>query len=65
MSYLTDIHFKPDSDYHNVRCLNGSAHIKRTNDLTKVTCKKCLDTKTYQRFWIDYFSRRGNEKMNF
>lgn len=45
------VHYRPRTDNHNVRCLNGSAHIKRTTDITKVTCEKCKDEATYREYW--------------
>lgn len=49
------VHFKPyplTSD--NVRCLNGSAHALYSTDIKEVTCKKCLDPKECQCFWIHH-----------
>lgn len=49
--YMDAIHFRPREDNGNVRCLNGSAHIKRTTDIKHVTCKACLDKNTHKSFW--------------
>ena len=50
-NYLTQTHFQPIQNYMNVRCLNGSAHIKKTTDINKVTCPLCLDKETHKSFW--------------
>lgn len=49
--YLKTVHFQPLRDIDNVRCLNGSAHIWRTRDITQVTCKLCLDENTHKDYW--------------
>ena len=49
--YRKAIHYQPINNYRNVRCLNGSAHIRRTTDINFVTCAKCLDKNTFKRFW--------------
>jgi hypothetical protein len=45
------IHYMPSERSYNVRCLNGSAHVRRTNDIKVVTCPLCLDESTNVRFW--------------
>lgn len=65
MSYLSDIHYLPDKNYHNVRCLNGSGHLIETHDLSKVTCKKCLDSLTCQDYWIDHFLKADLNKSMY
>ena len=56
--YKTATHFKPLSKItSNVRCLNGSAHVKTTTHIEDVTCALCLDAKTHQDYWIE----KGNQ----
>lgn len=35
----------------NVKCLNGGAHRKSSEDITKVTCEKCLSNSENSRYW--------------
>jgi Zn finger protein HypA/HybF involved in hydrogenase expression len=35
----------------NVRCLNGSAHVRTTSSIEFVTCPKCKDTNTNKKYW--------------
>jgi hypothetical protein len=49
--YLEQTHFLPIKNYSNVRCLNGSAHIKRSTDINDVTCPLCLNEETHKSFW--------------
>lgn len=50
--YLEAVHFLPLPHItQNVRCLNGSAHIKRTSDITLVTCELCKNPETAKAFW--------------
>ena len=58
---LVIVHFRPFKDTYNVRCLNGSIHAKRTYDINKVTCSKCLNSNTRKNFWFDYEKKNGNE----
>ena len=59
------VHFQPFKDSFNVRCLNGSAHARRTFDKDKVTCPKCLNPETGQGFWNRHEAKRGNENKVF
>jgi hypothetical protein len=59
------IHFRPFGDNGNVRCLNGSAHARNTNDLKRVTCLKCLNPNTAKDFWHRHEEKRGNEMKNY
>lgn len=54
--YRTATHWLPSDRTYNVRCLNGSAHINKTRDKSKVTCTKCLDIddSAQNRFWLNY-----------
>jgi len=55
--YRTTTHFLPLPHLTgNVRCLNGSAHLKKTEDPAKVTCDLCKSAETYKEYW--------NEKTN-
>jgi hypothetical protein len=54
------IHYRPFTSTWNVRCLNGSAHAKRTTHFEHVTCPLCLNKNTCKSFWIDYEIRNGN-----
>ena len=53
--YKKAIHFRPSENNKNVRCLNGSAYIRRTLDINKVTCAKCLDKKHNVNYWNHFF----------
>jgi hypothetical protein len=46
------IHFRPSEHTKNVRCLNGSAHVKFTYDIDVVTCPLCKDEKNHASFWF-------------
>lgn len=46
------IHFRPSDKTGNVRCLNGSAHVRQTFDINSVTCPLCKDIKTNSSFWF-------------
>ena len=59
------IHFQPFTDRHDVRCLNGSFHAKRTVDISKVTCSKCLNPETGQGFWSRHEHKKGNANKVF
>ena len=61
--YIT--HFRPYGSSGNVRCLNGSAHARSTNDINKVTCLKCLNPKTAEGFWHNHEQKHGNVMKNF
>lgn len=47
------IHYQilPEGVNFNVKCLNGGAHRKSSEDLTKVTCKKCLSNSENSEYW--------------
>lgn len=45
------VHYQPLSYNSNVRCLNGSAHIRRTTDYKQVTCALCKDPRTNAAHW--------------
>jgi hypothetical protein len=49
--YRNQTHYQPIQGYHNVKCLNGSAHISKTTDITKVTCPLCLTVNLNSEFW--------------
>ena len=60
----TFIHHMPEAyikvggiRHYNVRCLNGSAHVKVTYKKTEVTCPLCLDENTAKDYW--------NQKPNY
>ena len=55
------IHYTPFRDSFNVRCLNGSAHAKRTELFVFVTCPLCLDKNTNKEFWNRHEKKHGNE----
>ena len=55
------IHFTPFRDSFNVRCLNGSAHARRTGDIKAVTCPICSDKKTNKNFWDRHEMKHGNQ----
>ena len=57
------IHFKPFNDNSNVKCLNGSIHVRRTTDATKVTCEACLKNDT-DNFWDTHEKKKGNRHKN-
>ena len=59
------VHYKPFRDNSNVRCLNGSAHRRYSEDLKEVTCPKCKDPKTAEGFWHVHETEHGNENKNF
>ena len=63
--YREMVHFKPFNDNGNVRCLNGDAHARRTTDINKVTCIKCLNPNTGKNFWHRHEEKRGNQHKNF
>ena len=54
------IHFTPFRDSFNVRCLNGSAHAKRTQHIEFVTCPICKDKKANKDFWNTHEMKHGN-----
>jgi len=56
-------HFKPFNDNGNVKCLNGSAHAKKTTDPKKVTCEACLKSDT-DNFWNRHEEKNGNKHKN-
>jgi hypothetical protein len=60
-NYKTDIHFRPSTKTGNVKCLNGSAHVKETFDIRDVTCPKCLDKtdEDQERWWDQFFARKS------
>ncbi len=53
------IHFRPISykglipisGVYNVRCLNGSAHVRETFNITEVTCPLCKDKNHAKDYW--------------
>lgn len=50
--YMNQTHFIPLPDItYNVRCLNGSAHIRATSNIKNVTCPLCLNKKTHKEHW--------------
>ena len=51
------IHYKPSEYSYNVRCLNGSAHALRTQDITRVTCKLCRSKKHNKTWWDEHFKK--------
>jgi len=58
LHYLDAVHFRPMQDNSNVRCLNGSAHLKETRDIRLVTCEKCLNKNTCKRYWANATKNR-------
>lgn len=58
------IHFCPSVDTYNVRCLNGSAHARRTENIKEVTCPLCLDKNTNSDFWFYKNGTPVNFKQN-
>ena len=58
------IHFEPFRDSGNVRCLNGSAHARYSNDINRVTCTKCLNPNTAKSFWLEHEQKHGNRFKN-
>jgi hypothetical protein len=54
------IHFTPFRDSFNVRCLNGSAHARRTEHMEFVTCLLCLNKNTNKEFWDRHEMKHGN-----
>lgn len=59
--YRTAIHWQPSDKTANVRCLNGSAHVRQTTRKEDVTCAKCLDTndKSQNKFWDEFFQKHS------
>jgi len=49
--YRKAIHYLPVEGNSNCRCLNGSVFIKKTRDIDKVTCEKCLNPTTAECYW--------------
>jgi len=47
----TLIHYQPDPNNENVRCLDGFTKVRKTIDIKLVTCPMCLDF-TNNRFWV-------------
>lgn len=41
--YKHDVHLRIPNRGSNVYCLNGSAHVIRTEYLSATTCRKCKD----------------------
>jgi len=55
MRAVEAIHYRPyPSATRNVRCLNGSAHVRTSSDLKAITCPLCLKEKTNEEFWLKY-----------
>lgn len=52
LDYKIAIHYLPSHENHNVRCLNGSAHIKRTHNINEVTCELCKNPETNKPYWL-------------
>ena len=59
------IHYTPSNQTGNVRCLNGSAHAERTNDMRFVTCPLCLKPTTNVEFWFENGQLRNFKKSFF
>jgi hypothetical protein len=59
------IHFTPFRDSFNVRCLNGSAHAKRTEIIKFVTCPICKDENANKEFWREHERKHGNQYKLF
>lgn len=59
------VHFLPFKTSWNTRCLTGSPHEKRTDNLKHVTCFKCLNPQTESLFWGEYEKKHGNQHRNF
>lgn len=53
------VHFQPFRDNHNVKCLNGNFHAKRTFNINDVTCPKCLNPETGHNFWSRHEEKNG------
>jgi len=45
----TIIHWQEQNSF-NVKCCNGSAHVPRTHDKSRVTCELCLDPKKLKKY---------------
>ena len=58
------IHYEPFRDSGNVRCLNGSARARYSSDINEVTCTKCLNPKTGEKFWAKHERKHGNKYKN-
>ena len=54
------IHYRPFKDNRNVRCLNGSAHVRTAFDLKDVTCPICKDVHANMDFWLRWEAKHGN-----
>lgn len=60
LHYLDAVHYQPMENNHNVRCLNGSAHVKQTRHVEFVTCELCKNPLTNKEYWHE----KQNEKLN-
>jgi len=59
------VHFHPMDDNGNVRCLNGSAHIRATRDIEAVTCTKCKDKNHAKNFWAEKEAEKRMGKVEW
>lgn len=59
------VHFLPFKDNRNVRCLNGSAHVRTTYLIEFVTCPLCLDENECKTYWVRHEEKNGNAHKVF
>ena len=52
------VHFRPSAYTHNVRCLNGWAHVKVSSFKEHVTCPICKDEKANADFFAEIEARK-------
>jgi hypothetical protein len=49
----TIVHYQDDPKNFNVKCRNGSAHVRRSTNIKAVTCELCKSPSKLKKFFND------------
>ena len=49
------VHYQEDPKNYNVKCRNGSYHVKRTTNIKLVTCELCKEPSKLKKFFEKMF----------
>ena len=55
---MESIHYIVVAGEFNVRCLNGSAHARRTRHIEHVTCELCLNPEHNKEHWSRFIEEK-------